>query len=80
MKTREEAVRLSNLYNDSFGAAPAKRETYLRQLLKKIGKNAYFEPRFRCEFGSNISIGDNSYAHFDYIILDGAKSPSGIRE
>ncbi|MFT8451935.1 MAG: maltose acetyltransferase domain-containing protein [Zymomonas mobilis] len=42
MKAREEAVRLSNLYNDSFDEAPAKRETYLRQLLKKIGEKAYF--------------------------------------
>ncbi|MCP9308303.1 sugar O-acetyltransferase [Zymomonas mobilis] len=77
IKAREEAVRLSNLYNDSFGEAPAKRESYLRQLLKKIGNNAYFEPRFRCEFGFNISIGDNFYANFDCIILDGGEVTIG---
>ena len=28
------------------------------------------EPPFRCDYGSNILIGDNFYANFDCIILD----------
>ena len=31
----------------------------------------HFEPTFRCEFGRNIHIGDNFYANFDCVMLDG---------
>ncbi len=31
----------------------------------------HFEPTVRCEFGFNIRIGDNFYANFDCIMLDG---------
>jgi maltose O-acetyltransferase len=31
----------------------------------------HFEPTFRCEFGVNISIGNNFYANFDCVMLDG---------
>ena len=32
---------------------------------------SHFEPTFRCEFGFNISIGNNFYANFDCVMLDG---------
>lgn len=40
-------------------------------MLKSIGKGVHFEPNFRCEFGFNITIGDNFYANFDCVMLDG---------
>lgn len=36
-----------------------------------MGANTHFEPTFRCEFGFNISVGQNLYANFDCIMLDG---------
>ena len=68
---REKAVLMTNEYNSSFGKSVEERETILRRLLKSIGKGVHFEPNFRCEFGFNISIGNNFYANFDCIMLDG---------
>lgn len=71
VKKREEVVILTNEYNASFGQPAEVREAILKKLLKKVGKNAYFEPGFRCEFGYNISLGDDFYANFDCVMLDG---------
>ncbi len=30
----------------------------------------YIEPAFRCDYGSNIFVGENFYANFDCVILD----------
>ena len=71
IKAREDAVFLTNEYNASFGKDKKTREELLRKLVKKMGQNAHFEPSFRCEFGFNITLGDNFYAIFDCIMLDG---------
>lgn len=71
IETREKTVFLTNEYNSSFGKKPAEREEILRHLLKSIGKGVHFEPTFRCEFGYNISIGNDFYANFDCVMLDG---------
>lgn len=71
IEARERTVFLTNEYNNSFGKSSDERETILKKLLKSIGKGVHFEPVFRCEFGYNITIGDNFYANFDCIMLDG---------
>ena len=68
---RENTVFLTNEYNASFGKPSEEREAILKKLLKSIGTRVHFEPNFRCEFGYNISIGNNFYANFDCIMLDG---------
>ena len=68
---REEAVHRTNAYNASYGKPAAEREELLTALLGQAGKGAFFEPSFRCEFGFNISVGDDFYANFDCIMLDG---------
>jgi maltose O-acetyltransferase len=71
IRAREQAVLLSNRYNASFGAAAADREAILGLLLGRVGSGVHFEPVFRCEFGFNIAIGNNFYANFDCVMLDG---------
>lgn len=71
IEARKNAVLLVKQYHDSFGQPEEERIKILQKLLKKVGKNPYFEPDFRCEFGYNISIGDNFYANFGCIMLDG---------
>ena len=71
VKVRENTVLLTNEYNASFGKPAAEREAILVRLLKSMGSGVYFEPNFRCEFGYNISIGNNFYANFDCVMLDG---------
>lgn len=36
-------------------------------------KEAYIEPPFRCDYGSNIKVGKNFYANFNCVILDVAE-------
>lgn len=59
---RLRARRLTARYN---GADPEddelRRET-ARELLGSVGEGCYLEPPFRCDYGSNISLGDRVYA------------------
>lgn len=68
---REKTIFLTNEYNASFGKSAKEREAILKSLLKSVGNRVHFEPNFRCEFGYNISIGDDFYANFDCVMLDG---------
>ncbi|GFZ33262.1 acetyltransferase [Clostridium zeae] len=71
IEAREKTVFITNEYNNSFGKSSKEREAILEKLLNKVGKGVHFEPTFRCEFGYNISIGDNFYENFDCVMLDG---------
>lgn len=71
IEARKEAVFLTNEYNSSFGKTQFEREEILKKLLKSVGEGVHFEPNFRCEFGFNIEIGNNFYANFDCVMLDG---------
>lgn len=68
IKARNYATKLTKEYNES--TDQEERKNILNKLLNKCGKNSHFEPNFRCEYGFNISIGDNFFANFDCIILD----------
>ena len=81
VEAREKTVFLTNEYNASFGKPAEEREAILKKLFKSIGKGVHFEPNFRCEFGYNISIGNNFYITFCIInyILHSALSPTNRR-
>lgn len=42
----------------------------LKRLFGATGERFYIEPAFRCDYGSNIFVGEDFYANFDCIILD----------
>ncbi len=69
MRARQKTMALMTAYAQSYSQSPAKREALLAKILGKIGKNVHFEPTFRCEFGKNISIGDNFFANFPALLL-----------
>lgn len=46
------------------------REKLARGLFAHLGKNAYINKPFHCDYGCHISIGDNFFANFDCIMLD----------
>jgi maltose O-acetyltransferase len=77
IQSREHTVFLTNEYNNSFGRPQNEREEILRKILKIMGNGIHFEPNFRCEFGFNITIGNNFYANFDCVLLDGAEISIG---
>lgn len=72
VNARKESALLTDEYNRSYGESPEVREAILGRLLGSMGKNPFFEPEFRCEFGFNIHLGDNFYANFGCVMLDGA--------
>ncbi len=74
---REQAVFLTNEYNASFGRPVEMRKPFLQRLLGAVGDQVHFEPTFRCEFGRNICIGNNFYANFDCVMLDGGEIEIG---
>lgn len=42
----------------------------LKQLLGKMGQNVWIEPPFYCDYGANISLGDNVFFNFNCVVLD----------
>lgn len=80
LELREDAKRsrqLTRIFNQTTEEQAEYRQTLLKELFKKTGKNIYMEPPFRCDYGSNISIGNNFYANFDCIFLDVAEIKIG---
>ena len=78
-KRRIRAKNLFKDYNTTKDSDTEDRNGILTELLGKIGKNCLIEPPFRCEYGSNIEIGNNTYINFDCIILDCARVTIGSR-
>lgn len=67
---RVEAKKLFKAYNKTSDDEIELRKELMSKLFKKVGNNVWIEPDFRCEFGKNISIGNNVYINFGCIILD----------
>ena len=72
-----EARKITAVYNETTNSEIPKRTELLNRLFKKVGKTPYIEPPFRCDYGSNITVGDEFYANFDCIMLDCANIKIG---
>jgi len=70
VKDRLNARRLTRLYNETLETEFVVRTELLQELFGTVGKGAYVEPAFRCDYGYNIHVGDNFYANFDCVFLD----------
>lgn len=49
----------------------------LADLIGKMGKDVIITPPFWCDYGYNITLGDNFYSNHNMIITDGAKVTFG---
>lgn len=67
---RVEAKKLFRAYNRTEDDETEKRSDIMQRLFRAVGKNVWIEPDFRCEFGKNITIGDDVYINFGCVILD----------
>lgn len=47
-----------------------KRSSILKKWFGATGDSIYMEPRFSCDYGTNIYVGENFYANFDCTMLD----------
>jgi Acetyltransferase (isoleucine patch superfamily) len=61
---RDRCARLMREYNNDGD------EGVLRELLGAVGKETYIRPPFFCDYGYNITLGDNVYLNFNCVILD----------
>ena len=68
---RINARRLTRMYNNTIETEIERRREILEELLGQVGENIFIEPTFKCDYGYNIKVGDNFYANFDCIMLDG---------
>lgn len=67
---RIQARKLLKEFNDSDPEEKDLRKRILEDLLGKTGKNLWIEPPFYCDYGYNISCGDNVFFNFNCVILD----------
>jgi acetyltransferase-like isoleucine patch superfamily enzyme len=66
-KTTRELVFIFNTLPPS---DTERRNEIIRKLFFKTGDKFIIEPPFHCDYGSNITIGNNFYANFNLTILD----------
>jgi maltose O-acetyltransferase len=76
---RRRARLLLKQLNDSADDQPDLRRRLLRQLLPDAGQNLWIEPPFFCDYGSNITLGDDVYFNFNCVLLDVAPIRIGSR-
>lgn len=74
---RTKAHHLCKLYNDTFETEVEKRKEILDALMPNRGENVYLQGPINFDFGTNIFMGDNSYANFNFTVLDEGKVTIG---
>ena len=57
-------------YNNLRPKEIEKKKEILKKLLKKTGEEFYIESPFYCDYGFNITLGENFYSNHNLVILD----------
>ena len=73
IELRLSARRIFEKFNAISIDEVEQRTKLIKQLFKSTGQNIYIEPSFKCDYGCNITVGENFYANFDCVILDVAE-------
>lgn len=69
-KGRAKAHRLCTDYNHTYEEEEEKRFAILKELIPDCGKGVYLQGPIQFDYGYNTSIGENSYANFNFTVLD----------
>ena len=72
-KTKELCYRYNNINPLNL----EERKEFIKSILGNIKENVQIESNFFCDYGYNISVGENFYANHNLVILDGAKVEFG---
>ena len=73
---KEEMLKTKELcfkYNNLEPSRQSERKKLLKDILGKTKENLLIESNFYCDYGYNISVGENFYMNHNGVILDGAK-------
>lgn len=76
-RERHRARELTKMYNSLDADDYKTKNNIISELFSQVGRNCFIEQPFRCDYGSNISVGDNFYSNFNLVILDCAKIKIG---
>lgn len=74
---RQKAKVLCHKVNTCGPLDVEKRNEYLRELIPNAKGDFYIEPPFRCDYGTNIILGENFYSNYNLTVLDCAKVTFG---
>ena len=74
---RIKSKTLCQEYNSLSPTDKDKKQSILKELLGKTGKNFLIEPSFYCDYGYNIKLGENFYSNHNLVILDVAEVTFG---
>lgn len=77
LKEREAAKELCYEFNLLRPSAVAEQKELLKKLLGEIKGEATILAPFYCDYGYNITLGENFFANHNTVILDGAKVTFG---
>ena len=64
------AKKLFGKYNKTDPSNEKKLVKLLKKILGKTGEKAFIQPPFYCDYGVNISVGENFFANYGCTILD----------
>ncbi|QDV44521.1 Maltose O-acetyltransferase [Stieleria neptunia] len=67
---RLHARKLLHVLNNAEPGDGKRLRNVCRELFGKGGETVWLEPPFRCDYGTNIYLGENVYFNFDCVILD----------
>ena len=72
MNDKKNARILAEQYNHSSEENPDLRKSILKSLFGKCGEQIIIKPPFHCDYGYQISVGENFIVNFDCVFLDAA--------
>jgi len=75
---RRHARQLLNALNRSAGDE-SERRRLIKQLIPTSDESLWIEPPFYCDYGVNISVGEDVYFNFNCVVLDVAPVSIGSR-
>jgi maltose O-acetyltransferase len=76
---RRRARLLFKALNDTRDDQPDERARLLRELIPGAGPGLWIEPPFFCDYGSNITMGEQVFFNFNCVVLDVAPVRIGSR-
>ena len=68
---RKASQELSFDYNALRPSQIKEREEMVRKHFKKTGKKFLIEQPFRCDFWERVSVGENFYSNYNFVVLAG---------
>ncbi len=77
LSIHERARKLLQAYNNLESLQEKNTKALLGKLLGHIGNNVWISPPFFCDYGENISIGDNTFINSNCVLLDDNKIQVG---